>query len=173
MSVRLTFDELLLLKFVRAKKQSLQGLTPASTEVQVNANKYKVVEVLGRGAEGSVYRVKDNAGVSYTVKSHHTLGTLIAHEDLVAAQVLGAPTIIDSSTEIDRSNLNAKYRYVEGLPVNYILADQKLPESLRQKLRKFYEEWRRKYCRKTRSPCIPSNVLFEFKSKKLILIDAF
>lgn len=165
-----------------------------------NGEPQTVVEFLGHGAHGTVYRAQDRNHCEFSFKDcsyivHRRSGGFAACSQLaVIHDKLGIPTIADpANRDQDTEGLIYRSKYVHGVELTFMQYDgaalKRLIWSpgLIEKLKTATETWRnminskRKKCTLSLGPELQScfstlglsgNVVLEFATGKLFLIDA-
>lgn len=137
-------------------------------EISINGQNIEVVEVLGRGTEGTVYLVKTENGLqSYKVFDNFE-GYKKGIKDFESLATDGLP-----HTEVKNlhpENNAILLEYVHGVPPQQIVengAKYGIPEVERNRIQKLHYEF---YTRTGVEP-VEGNILYDLNSKQLIIID--
>lgn len=149
---------------------------PAS--ISINGNAYQIMEALGSGDEGVVYRAVDpSTGHVYAIKQYHAkfhprvvAGFIEETQDAASSAI---PSIFDPKMPYDLTTRAIRFRYVNGVSMGWVKDDLKTtnPE-LARRLDTAFEEWKARHCVTKVSTCRPYNVVFDFDLRQFVLIDA-
>ena len=143
------------------------------SKILVNGSEYEVIEFLGFGVHGFVYRVKDSRGNEFSLKDFHNQTWEHVIAQLKAYDDDGIPTVFLPTHEVDRVKRRSLQLYVHGAVVEDIVYRSKLTDKQKEDFHGLYIRWRDLYCLSKNRNCQIDNVVFDFVNKEFRVIDPF
>ncbi len=146
---------------------------PKGSKISVNGIEYEVVEFLGLGVHGFVYRVKNASGKEFSLKDYHNQTWKHVIDQLKAYANDGIPTVYLPGQEVDDLNPQTLQIYVHGAIVEDIVYRSMLTDKQKEDFNNLFNDWREVYCLSKNRNCQIDNVVFDFVNKEFRVIDPF
>ena len=138
--------------------------------VYVGGTETKIVEVLGKGAEGDIYLVQTPSGLR-TLKTFNAPSSM---EPQITQLKSNFPIPSPEIFERDPKTGRVLMEYIEGASVDHIASDWKAMGLTLQEKDAIMSQWRNENQRiESQSRSVPGfNVVYSFRTKKFYRVDA-